>query len=76
VLLILIATFILTGFVIGFSSGAEGDRPPLTSYIAAVVIVLIVFAIIDLDHPRRGLIEVSRESLTDLQTTVQADDER
>ena len=73
VLLVLFITFVLTGFVVGFSSGAEGDHPSSASYIAAIVIVLMVFVIIDLDHPRRGLIEVPRESLIDLQTTIQTD---
>jgi hypothetical protein len=75
VLLVLFTTFVMTGFVVGFACGAEQHRPSTASYIAAIVIVLMVFVIIDLDHPRRGLIEVPQESLIDLQTTIQADDE-
>ena len=35
-----------------------------------VLIVLLVFIIIDLDRPRRGLIKVSQKSLTQLQTAI------
>jgi hypothetical protein len=75
VLLVLFVTFVLTGIVIGLSSGAEDHRPSIASYVATLVIVLVVFVIIDLDHPRHGLIEVPQESLIDLQTNIQADDE-
>ena len=37
-----------------------------------VLIVLLVFIIIDLDRPRRGLIEVSQKSLVDLQVAIGA----
>jgi hypothetical protein len=37
------------------------------------LIVLLVYIIIDLDRPRRGLIEVSQKSLTDLQAAVRAE---
>ena len=36
----------------------------------AVLIVVLVFIIIDLDRPRRGLIQVSQKSLQDLQTQM------
>jgi hypothetical protein len=32
----------------------------------------VVFIVIDLDRPRRGFIEVSQESLTNLQKTTEA----
>ena len=73
VLLVLFATFVMTGVVVGFSSGVEGHRPSITTHASALVIVLVVFLVIDLDRPRRGLIKVPRESLLDLQTAVQTD---
>jgi len=75
VLLVLFVTFIMTGFVVGASSGAEGHRPSFVSYVAAAVIILVVFVVIDLDRPRRGLIEVPRDSLVDLQATICVENE-
>jgi hypothetical protein len=54
VLLLLSATFILTGFVIGCANGAEVHRPSVAAYVLALLIVLLVFTIVDLDHSRRG----------------------
>jgi hypothetical protein len=34
--------------------------------------VFLVFSVIDLDRPRRGLIEVSQQSLVDLQSSIAA----
>ena len=34
------------------------------------LIVVLVFVILDLDRPRRGLIEVSKQSLYDLQASI------
>lgn len=68
VLLLLLGTFILTAGLVGYSSGLAGHRVSLATYVLVVLIVLIVFLIIDLDRPRRGLIEVSQQSLIDLQT--------
>jgi len=36
----------------------------------SLLIVLVIFIIIDLDRPRRGLIEVSQESMLDLASSV------
>lgn len=70
VLLLLSFVFIITGSILGFSIGVTGHRPSLVSYIMTGLIVLLVFIIIDLDHPRRGLIQVSQKSLIDLQTSI------
>ena len=73
VLLLLYGTFLMAGAIVGFSSGVAGHRPSLVSYILVLLIVVLVFLIIDLDRPRRGLIEVSNKSLLELQTYI-ADD--
>ena len=36
------------------------------------LIVVLIFVILDLDRPRRGLIEVSKKSLYDLQASINA----
>ncbi len=66
VLFLLFAVFIIAGAVLGFSGGLEGGRPLLATIAMTVLIVMVIFIIIDLDRPRRGLIEVNQESMLDL----------
>jgi hypothetical protein len=76
VLFLLYGTFLLTGGIVGFAAGVANHRPSLVSYVMVGLIVLLVFIIIDLDRPRRGLIEVSQKSLVDLQAMVGSDRDR
>jgi Protein of unknown function (DUF4239) len=73
VLLLLFATFLMAGGIVGFSSGIAGHRPSLVSYMMVALIVVLVFIILDLDRPRRGLIQVSQSSMVALQTAIQAE---
>lgn len=66
VLFLLYATFILTGTMLGYAAGVSGSRVSKGSYILVILIVVLVFIIIDLDRPRRGLIEVNQSSLISL----------
>lgn len=70
VLLLLYGTFLMTGAIVGFSTGIAGHRPSMVSYVLVALIVVLVFIILDLDRPRRGLIEVSQKSLLDLQSGI------
>ena len=70
VLLLLYATFLMAGGIVGFASGIAGHRPSLASHIMVVLIVVLVFIVLDLDRPRRGFIQVSQKSMTDLQATI------
>ncbi len=70
VLWLLFGVIFATAGVVGFAVGSAGHRPSLVSYIMVVLIALLVFAIIDLDRPRRGLIQVSQQSLIDVQTAM------
>ena len=72
VLFLLYGTFVMTWGIVGYASGVAGHRPSLTAYIMLVLIVLLVFVIIDLDRPRRGLIGIDQTSLTDLQAVIEA----
>lgn len=68
VLLLLYATFLLAGATIGYSAGVAAHRPQsFVTYIMAALILAVVFLILDLDRPRRGLIQVSQEPMTSLQ---------
>ena len=66
VLFLLFGTFVLTALLVGYSSGVSRQRATFATYVLVLLIVVLVFIIIDLDRPRRGLIEVSQQSLLDL----------
>jgi hypothetical protein len=72
VLFLLFITFVMAGWMLGYTAGMVGHRPTFATFTMVTLIVLLVFIIIDLDRPRRGLIEVSQESLTDLQQAINA----
>jgi len=73
VLFLLLGTFLITSGIVGFSSGVIGRRPPLVSFAMVVLIVVLVFVILDLDRPIRGLIVVSEKNLLDLQASMKAE---
>lgn len=66
VLLLLYGTFILLGWVLGLASAQTGVRPGPAVYAMLVLIVGLVFVIIDLDRPRRGIIEVDQGPIRSL----------
>lgn len=70
VLFLLFAVFLIAAAVLGYSGGLEGGRPFLATLAMSLLIVLVIFIIIDLDRPRRGLIEVSQDSMLDLGEAV------
>jgi hypothetical protein len=73
VLLLLHGTFLIACVIIGYACGIGGQRPSLATYSMVALIVALVFVILDLDRPRRGLIEVSQKSLLDLQAAIRAE---
>jgi hypothetical protein len=72
VLFLLFGTFVLTASLVGYSSGVAAHRASFATYLLVLLIVVLVFIIIDLDRPRRGLIEVSQQSLIDLQMATES----
>ena len=73
VLLLLYGTFLIASVILGYACGVGGQRPSMVTYSMVALIVALVFVIIDLDRPRRGLIEVSQKSLLDLQAAIRAE---
>lgn len=65
VLFLLFGTFVLLGGVIGFAAAISGVRPGVPVYAMMALIVILVFLIVDLDRPRRGLIEVDQTKLVE-----------
>ena len=70
VLMLLFATIVLTTATLGYSSGLAGHRVTLAAFVLMTLIALVVYLIIDLDRPRRGTIQVSHESMLDLQRSI------
>lgn len=70
VLALLYATFLMAGGIVGLAAGSAGHRPSLASHVLVLLIVVLVFVILDLDRPRRGLIQVSQQPLVDLRASV------
>lgn len=70
VLLLLFTIFIVSGSLLGFAAGLNGSRPIMATISMAILIVLVIFIVIDLDRPRRGLIQVDQSSLLELQRQI------
>lgn len=66
VLLLLFAVFIIAAAVLGYAGGLAGTRAAIATIAMSVLIALVIFIIIDLDRPRRGIIRVNQDSMTDL----------
>lgn len=69
VLFLMFATLILAASLVGYGSGVSNHRATFAAYTLLALIICLVFVIIDLDRPRRGLIEVSQQSLVELQAS-------
>jgi ABC-type multidrug transport system fused ATPase/permease subunit len=70
VLLLMFGTILMTAATLGYASGIAGHRVTLAAFVLVVLIALVVFLIVDLDRPRRGIIQVSQESLLSLQQSM------
>jgi hypothetical protein len=68
ILYILFIVFILSGAIIGYSSGLSLKRAYIPTVILSLLIVLVVFITIDLDRPKRGMIKVKQDSLFELKS--------
>ena len=71
ILFLLFIVFIFGGALMGFTSGLGLKRAYIPTVIFTLMIVLVVFIIIDLDRPKRGLIKVNQNSLVELKAGKQ-----
>jgi hypothetical protein len=69
-LLMLVAT--LTIAVTGYSSGLRGKRLKALRVILVLLIAATLIVVIDLDRPRRGLIQVTENGMVRLQSEMKA----
>lgn len=70
VLLLLFVIFVVSGSILGAASGLGGGRPLLATVSMSALIVLVIFIVIDLDRPRRGLIQVDQSSMSALRLQI------
>ncbi|QSZ41755.1 hypothetical protein GJV85_06410 [Sulfurimonas aquatica] len=70
VLMLLFVVFISSGGIMGYSAGLSGKRIFAPIVLVSVLITLIVFIIIDLDRPKRGIIQVNQNIMLDLHTSL------
>lgn len=69
ILFLLFFVFIIGGALMGYTSGLGLKRAYIPTVIFSLLLVLVVFIIIDLDRPKRGLIMVKQDSLIELKST-------
>lgn len=65
VLFLLFIVFVSSGGTLGYSNGLSGKRIVAPIALVSLLITLIVFIIIDLDRPKRGLIQVNQQAMTE-----------
>lgn len=69
VLLVLFAIFVAASGILGYSSGLSGKRIMIPIVLISFLVSMIVFIIIDLDRPKRGLIQIDQSPLLALQVS-------
>jgi len=67
VLLMMMGFAVLAVGVLAYGNGLAGARSLTPTAAYAVIVVLVILLIIDLDHPQRGLARVSQASMIQLQ---------
>ena len=67
ILFLLFIVFIMSGALMGYASGLGRRRTTIPTMMMTFLISLVVFIIIDLDRPERGIIKVNQESMLQLQ---------
>jgi hypothetical protein len=72
ILLLLYFVAVVATGLIGYGCGLGEVRNFFVTVVAAVLIAAVIFVIIDLDRPRRGLIRVSQARMLELQDSMAA----
>jgi len=70
-LAILFVTALSVG-VMGFQNGLAGERHLAAAVALVMVMVAVILLIVDLDRPQQGLLQVSQQTLIDLQRQFEA----
>jgi hypothetical protein len=67
ILFLLFIVFIMSGVLMGYASGLGKKRTTAPTILMTFLICLMVFIIIDLDRPKRGIIKIKQDSMQNLQ---------
>lgn len=70
VLFLLFLVFVSSGGIMGYSGGLSGSRVLVPTLMVSLLISLIVFLIIDLDRPKRGIIQVDQTPMEMLKDSL------
>ncbi|MBX7165779.1 MAG: hypothetical protein K1X74_05470 [Pirellulales bacterium] len=68
----LYAVAILTMATLGFQEGVLSNRRSLVSFGVVLAFTIVLFMTTDLDRPREGLLQISQQTMLDLQQSVRA----
>ncbi|WP_299761647.1 hypothetical protein [uncultured Pontibacter sp.] len=68
IIFLLFVVFIMSGALIGYASGLGRKRTFLPFALLSLLICLVVFIILDLDRPKRGIIKINQASMEQLKT--------
>jgi hypothetical protein len=71
VIVLLFVVSVLALGQVAYSSGLRGRRNEIANVTFAFVIALVLVIILDIDRPRRGLVQVSHESMVRLQQSLE-----
>lgn len=72
VLVLLYASFVVCGGIIGYGAGLQGQRPARVTHVMVALIALLLFLVMDLDRPRRGIVQIDTAPLLELRDTLAA----
>ncbi len=67
ILFLLFIVFITSGALMGYTSGLGHKRTYFPTVLMTFLIALVVFIIIDLDRPVRGIVKVNQDTMLELQ---------
>lgn len=67
ILFLLFIVFITSGALMGYTGGLGHKRAYFPTLLMTFLIALVVFIIIDLDRPKRGIVKVNQDTMMELQ---------
>ncbi|MDX5420237.1 MAG: hypothetical protein LPK09_13575 [Hymenobacteraceae bacterium] len=73
ILFLLFIVFIMSGALMGYASGLGKRRTTVPAMMMTFLICLVVFIIIDLDRPKRGIIKVNQSSMQQLKVPTEVE---
>ena len=71
VLWLLFLAFIIFGGMLGYTAGISNHQPSKVVYVMLTIVVLVMYLVMDLDRPRRGLIHIDQTPMQSLKTLIQ-----